>query len=736
MLEITAVSGQTVTVNLSTKYQTIRGFGGMNHTTWIKDLNEDNREKAFGNEPGKIGLSILRMHVDPNPSRFNLEVPTAVHATKKGATLFATPWNAPDGVLDPNSTQSRVHPSKYAEYVVHLNSFDKYLATNAAPLYCISVQNEPDWGEWTRWSASEMLDFMANYAQNINNRVMAPESFQFRRNYSDPILNNERAVANLDIVGGHIYGGGLFDYPLARQKGKEVWMTEHLLGSGDGYVNNWDLALTVGKEINDCMQANFNAYVWWYIRRSYGLITDDGNITDKGYVMSQFSKFIRPGAVRVDAAVTSVSLVDVTAYTTDTTVVMVVINRNNTSKKLDFNILNGTTKKLTQFTTSAIKKEVNDGEVAVSDGLFSATVDAKSVTTFTSYAGNGGKKGNIKPIANAGEDLTIEDKSGIGSKIIKLDGSLSKDTDGELMNYSWSLNDEQFAWQPNVELTITAGNYNYILTVTDNDGATAKDTVRVSLKSSNKTEMWFEAECASPGENWDIKTNADASNGYYVTAKPGIESLTKAAGNEGTLVFPFTVDTAGNFNFYARLNCPTADDDSFWIKLDNGAFSIFNGLVTNGWEWIKLTDFFLNTGSHKITMTYREDGAKLDKISLINGANPPVGKGGTATNSCVPANPTGINLQRGTNGYSLEQNYPNPFGKYTKISFEIPTKEYVSLKVYNMLGAVIEELAGEEFPQGKHTVEFNSGNLAKGIYFYTIKAGNYSGSKKMIIQDY
>ncbi|MFY9153551.1 MAG: T9SS type A sorting domain-containing protein [Prolixibacteraceae bacterium] len=733
VIETGSVSAQTVTVDFSTEYQIIRGFGGMNHTTWIKDLNEDNREKAFGNDPGEIGLSILRMHVDPNPARFYLEVPTASFAAQKGATLFATPWNAPDALLDPNSTQSRVLPSKYGDYAAHLNSFDSYMDKNGAPLYCVSVQNEPDWGEWTRWSASEMLDFMANYAQNINNKVMAPESFQFRRSFTDPILNNEKAAANLEIVGGHIYGGGLFDYPLARLKGKEVWMTEHLLGSGDGYVNNWDLALTVGKEINDCMQANFNAYVWWYIRRSYGLITDDGNITDKGYVISQFSKFVRPGAVRINADVTSGSLVDVTAYKTDTSLVMVVVNRNSTDKKLNFDIKNGSVDKLSQFTTSSKKKALNDGDLSVSGGFFTATVDAISVTTFTSYSGNGGKAGNVKPTAFAGDDLVIDDVDGVGSKVITLDGSQSKDSDGEIVNYSWSVNDEQIAWSPKAELTISSGDYNYILTVTDNDGATAVDTFHVSLISSNKAEVWLEAECASPGANWNIVADSDASNGFYVTSKPGIQSLIAAAGSVGTLVFPFTVETAGTINLYARLNCPTADDDSFWVKLDNGSFLALNGLVTSGWEWMKLTNFFLNTGQHKITITYREDGAKLDKISLINGTNPPSGKGGSEQNACVPI-PTSINSVQIHDGFSLEQNYPNPFNERTIITFEIPKDNFVSLKIYNMPGIEIGELAGRNFPQGKHTVEFNSGKLSKGIYFYTIRAGDFSASQKMIIQ--
>ena len=88
----------------------------------------------------------------------------------------------------------------------------------------------------------------------------------------------------------------------------------------------------------------------------------------------------------------------------------------------------------------------------------------------------------------------------------------------------------------------------------------------------------------------------------------------------------------------------------------------------------------------------------------------------------------------GIDGYLLEQNYPNPFTGKTSISFEIPNNTYISLKVYNILGAEVVELAGKEYSQGKHTVEFDSKNLSKGIYFYTIKADKFSASQKMIIK--
>ena len=87
----------------------------------------------------------------------------------------------------------------------------------------------------------------------------------------------------------------------------------------------------------------------------------------------------------------------------------------------------------------------------------------------------------------------------------------------------------------------------------------------------------------------------------------------------------------------------------------------------------------------------------------------------------------------GIDGYRLGQNYPNPFDGKTNISFEIPNNSFVSLKVYNMLGAEIIELAGRDFSAGRHTVEFDAENRSRGIYFYTLKADRFTASQKMII---
>jgi hypothetical protein len=82
-------------------------------------------------------------------------------------------------------------------------------------------------------------------------------------------------------------------------------------------------------------------------------------------------------------------------------------------------------------------------------------------------------------------------------------------------------------------------------------------------------------------------------------------------------------------------------------------------------------------------------------------------------------------------GFYLEQNYPNPFNPSTTISFGIPKDAFVSLKVYNSFGQEIAELAGKDYPAGRHSVTFNASTLASGVYFCAMKAGDYAMVKRM-----
>ena len=84
--------------------------------------------------------------------------------------------------------------------------------------------------------------------------------------------------------------------------------------------------------------------------------------------------------------------------------------------------------------------------------------------------------------------------------------------------------------------------------------------------------------------------------------------------------------------------------------------------------------------------------------------------------------------------YELAQNYPNPFNPKTTIRFVLPQSEYVTLKIYNVLGKEVDKLIDDFRPAGEFKVEWDVSNVASGLYFYTLKAGNFEQTRKLIVQ--
>jgi hypothetical protein len=83
--------------------------------------------------------------------------------------------------------------------------------------------------------------------------------------------------------------------------------------------------------------------------------------------------------------------------------------------------------------------------------------------------------------------------------------------------------------------------------------------------------------------------------------------------------------------------------------------------------------------------------------------------------------------------FSLNQNYPNPFNPSTTIAFDIPSQSFVSLRIYNILGQEVAALVDEVRPAGKYHERWNADNIASGIYFYNIRAGSFTQTRKMLL---
>ena len=83
--------------------------------------------------------------------------------------------------------------------------------------------------------------------------------------------------------------------------------------------------------------------------------------------------------------------------------------------------------------------------------------------------------------------------------------------------------------------------------------------------------------------------------------------------------------------------------------------------------------------------------------------------------------------------FSLNQNYPNPFNPVTRIQYTIGIRQFVTLKIYNILGNEVATLVNEKKPAGKYKIVFDASGLSSGVYFYTLHAGSFVQTKKLIV---
>lgn len=374
-------SGSAATINLTSLKQVIDGFGAS--TAWHGQISEAEANAGFNNSTNsQMGLSILRIRIDPNGSSYwGDELSNVWKAKSRGAKILATPWTPPASMKNNNSTVAgELKTTEYANYANWLNSFRTYMANANGAVDVVSIQNEPNIRvtyESCDWTPTQLLNFCKNNAQSIGGSVMMPEAYNFATSYSDPSLNDATAVTKFSHIGGHLYGASPFNYTLAINKGKKVWMTEHYFDGDD--IN---VCMNMAKEINDCMANNMHAYIWWYLRLpSCNLMTSNGSLTKKGYTMGQFSKYIRPGYQRIDATYNPSGNVYVTAYK-GTKVVIVAINVGTSAVSQSFTIQNGTVSSVTPHITSSSKNISNEATVNLSNNSFTYTLPAQSITTF------------------------------------------------------------------------------------------------------------------------------------------------------------------------------------------------------------------------------------------------------------------------------------------------------------------------------------------------------------------
>ncbi|GAB2632251.1 glucuronoarabinoxylan endo-1,4-beta-xylanase XynC [Belliella aquatica] len=389
-----------INLNQDITHQKISGFGGGNMMWGTDFLSVKEIQLAYGTGTGELGLSIYRIRISPIRSDWPAVVNTVKEAKKHGAVILASPWSPPASMKSNNDlVGGYLLEENYDAYAQYLNDFVQFMAGEGAAVDIVSMQNEPDIQvsyESCDWTIPQILNFVKNHAQKIQGaKFTASESFNFNQSYTDQLLNDPEALANLDLVSGHIYGSGLAPYPLAEQKGVEVWMTEYLMNQNSGAdINNWNRQEAVIWEetmgmlqtIHTSMISNWNAYIWWYIRRFYSFLGEGEQGTTReqtlrrGDAMAQFSKHVRPGYTRFSSGISEQRAIDITAYKGDNKIVIVLINKEESSiPALEIELPENYTS--AKATVTSLNHRQNEVSISTENRVGTLELASKSITT-------------------------------------------------------------------------------------------------------------------------------------------------------------------------------------------------------------------------------------------------------------------------------------------------------------------------------------------------------------------
>ena len=405
-----ATATPQIEVNTAVTYQQVVGFGGMyNPYVWTPSNVPTTEEMELMYGTGGLGLNVLRLMIYPDEADWSRDVAGALIAQQHGAIIFACPWDTgiPGG-------ETRLPADKYQDYADHLMAYIDYMHDQGINLYAISMQNEPDM-TFTKWTAAEVLTFVREYGAQIRQKgvkLMAPENSRPLADYYDGLLQDDEAMAQTDILASHLYysengDNGLKDdkarreYLAARYNGKiahagkQWWMTEHLFNDGESSTDEadwrfreWDYQLThLGEELHYALEAGCSAYVYWYLKRYYGMIADnsgrayeaEGQPTGNGYILSHYAR-TAAATTRVRCTSNTAGIM-ATAYTAaDGTASLVVLNTTATDQQVD---VTGITARQPQaYSSTAAAKWQSAAAIATGEGI-RLQLPAMSITSVT-----------------------------------------------------------------------------------------------------------------------------------------------------------------------------------------------------------------------------------------------------------------------------------------------------------------------------------------------------------------
>jgi glucuronoarabinoxylan endo-1,4-beta-xylanase len=392
-----------VQIDLTQHEQRMDGFGAS--SAWTANNISDAEADLLFSPTAANGIALSLLRVQIKPEGVTQEMGTARKAIARGAAVWAAPWSPPGAWKTTGTTQNggsllREHWQDWAD---RLAAFAQTMSTEAVPLVALSVQNEPGFVEsWDtcEWEAAELVEFVRDYlgpaldARGLTTPIMAPETQNWTLfgSYAGAFANDPGAMQYLGFFAAHNYGGSPHTVDAVQATGKPVWQTE--VSDSTPLDTGMGSALKYGEMIHQNLVAGrVSAWHYWWLRprtdqSTNSALLEAGQLTRRAYVLGNWSRFVRPGAVRVAADATVQAYVYVTAFIDPASRQLAVVAINKASYELEqsFTIAGGTVDAVTPWLTSEGAALQAQPALPVVDGGFTVTLPARSVTTFVGTA--------------------------------------------------------------------------------------------------------------------------------------------------------------------------------------------------------------------------------------------------------------------------------------------------------------------------------------------------------------
>jgi glucuronoarabinoxylan endo-1,4-beta-xylanase len=390
-------SSTDIVVAFADTEQTMVGFGASE--MFIPTITEAQADLFFSPTKG-IGLSMLRLGISPEGTLYSGSWGTAQEALARNPSLLV--WGSPlsppaaDKTTD-KTTTGTILASAYESWADVLASFATSAKSNGVIVSAISAQNEPDYNtngayDMCLYSAAQMTSFLEVLGPKLSAlsppvKVIAPESNVWSdlwggaNHYGTAILDDPTALSDVAIFATHDYAYS----PVAAPAGvtKPIWETE--VSSFTPFDPSIENAVTVAKWIHDgIVEGNVVAWhYWWLVNQNAdneGLIGQkgDGSLTKRVYAMGNFSRFIRPGWVRLKTN-GSVSGLLLSAYKDTSTgaFAIVAVNTSDHTVTASFGIAGPAFSSVSPYVTSGTAL----GALGTDGNLSHGSVSAKIPTT-------------------------------------------------------------------------------------------------------------------------------------------------------------------------------------------------------------------------------------------------------------------------------------------------------------------------------------------------------------------